>query len=66
MPTLRRHSGTRVTGAPSNSTSPRSGATKPPMIRSRVVLPDPDGPSRLVSRPAGKAALTASSTRAAP
>src|SRR5437899_2919082 len=62
MPTLRFHTGSWVTSASPKRTVPRSGVTKPAMMRSRVVLPDPDGPSRLVKRPGSKAALTPSST----
>ncbi len=35
------------------------------MMRSSVVLPDPEGPSRLVNRPAAKRAVMSSSTRKA-
>src|SRR5690554_4134722 len=39
---------------------PLSGCSKPAMIRSRVVLPDPDGPSRAVSSPSFRDRLTLS------
>src|SRR5512139_733253 len=53
MPTLRFSIGTGVTSAPSNSTSPpASGASSPAMMRSVVVLPQPDGPSRTTVSPA--------------
>src|SRR4051812_8310153 len=66
MPMRRRQTGMRVTSAAPMRTSPSSGMTKPAMMRSSVVLPDPEGPSRLVKRPASKPALTRSSTFSAP
>src|SRR3712207_5880581 len=66
MPIRRRHTGTSVTSAPPMRTLPSSGLTKPAMTRRSVVLPDPDGPSRLVRRPSSRPALTESSTRPAP
>ena len=63
MPMLRFQTGTPVTSAPAMRTSPASGATKPATMRRSVVLPEPDGPSRLVKRLLAKRMLTGSSTR---
>ena len=50
MPTRRRSGGTQapgpVTSAEPSLITPRSGRSKPAMARSRVVLPQPLGPSR--------------------
>ncbi len=51
IPVSRRWAGTRVTFSPSTSTSPESGCSKPASMRSAVVLPQPDGPSRARSSP---------------
>src|SRR5690606_21912282 len=40
-----------VTSSPATSTRPASGRRKPAIIRSVVVLPQPDGPSRATSSP---------------
>ena len=37
---------------------PRSGASSPAMIRSSVVLPEPDGPSSATNSPRGTSKLT--------
>ena len=42
---LRRSVGTRVMSRPSNSSRPCEGITRPEMMFSNVVLPQPDGPS---------------------
>ena len=36
---------------PAKSTSPSSGVSKPAMMRSVVVFPQPDGPSRVTKSP---------------
>ena len=43
----------RVIGLPQISTSPLVGVRIPAMIEIRVVLPQPDGPTSIVSSPAG-------------
>ena len=43
--TLRLYGGTFETSAPSSRISPSDGCSKPAIIRSVVVLPQPDGPS---------------------
>ena len=43
--TLRRYGGTFDTSTPSSRTLPDVGSSKPAIILSRVVLPQPDGPS---------------------
>ena len=40
-------------GRPATRTSPAVGRTRPPMILSSVVFPQPLGPSRLLSWPGG-------------
>src|SRR4029077_15924848 len=49
--------------SPSNATSPASGQSSPAMIRSSVVLPDPDGPSSASNSPL--ATLRSTPSRAA-
>src|SRR4051812_17287266 len=66
MPISRAQTGMPVTSLSPISTRPASGATKPAMIRSSVVLPEPDGPSRLVKDPLAKVAVMSSSTVVAP
>src|SRR5881409_825193 len=46
MATLRRRGGRSVTSSPPISTRPPLGGSRPARIRSVVVLPQPDGPSR--------------------
>ena len=45
MLTGRRNGGSSVMSRPSSMIEPRSGYSKPPIIRRVVVLPQPDGPS---------------------
>src|SRR5579883_2143304 len=66
MPRPRRCGGTCVRSAPSRRIAPRSGATKPAIIISVVVLPDPDGPSSEKNSPGRISASTASTTRSSP
>src|SRR5262245_36746603 len=49
-----------------NSTVPLSGTSSPAMMRSRVVLPDPDGPSSATSWPAGHSTETLSRATKSP
>src|SRR5688572_28560348 len=65
MPTLRRRGETSLTTRSSKRTSPASGRSKPPIIRSVVVLPQPDPPTRLTSSP-GRTSRESPSTATAP
>src|ERR1700733_4007608 len=49
------------TGAPSTSTRPAVGCTKPAIIPSKVDLPQPDGPSRQVKLFSARSRLTRAS-----
>src|SRR4029077_14723520 len=51
-----------ATGSPSTLTSPRSGRSKPAMMFSRVVLPQPEGPTTATNSPSETAKSIASST----
>ncbi len=62
MPMSRAWTGTFVTSRSPMRTRPLSGATKPATMRNSVVLPEPDGPSRLVKPPSRKRAWMLSST----
>ena len=50
-PTPRSVTGWSVTSSPSNATVPASGNSSPAMIRSSVVLPEPEGPSSARNSP---------------
>src|SRR5690606_39940553 len=64
MPTLRCSIGRAVTSVPSNSTAPpASGSSRPAMMRSVVVLPQPDGPRKTTVSPASIARFSGSSAR---
>ena len=64
MPTLRCSIGTPVTSASLNSTRPpASGVSSPAMIRSMVVLPQPDGPRKTSVSPRAMSSVTGSSAR---
>src|SRR5882724_13366206 len=52
--------------SPSSRTLPRSAARSPATMRSRVVLPHPEGPSRETNSPAATLRSTPPSTVAAP
>src|SRR5580700_9990198 len=51
---------------PSNLTLPRSTPSRPATMRSKVVLPQPEGPSRETNSPLATPRLTPPSTAAAP
>ncbi len=53
MLTGRSYGGSRETSSPASSIVPSSGASNPAIIRSVVVLPEPDGPSIVKNSPAG-------------
>ena len=62
MPTLRRSIGTDVMSLPSNSTlPPASGNSRPAMMRSIVVLPQPEGPSSTSVSPRAMSSVAGSS-----
>jgi hypothetical protein len=60
MPVLRLFGGTVVTSRSPKRTLPAVGSRKPAIMRSSVVLPHPDGPSRKNSSPLCTARSTAS------
>ena len=47
MPMLRRSTGTWVMSLPFTITVPFAGSMKPVMVRSVVVLPQPEGPRKV-------------------
>ena len=51
MPALRFQGGSRVTSSPPSRTMPAVGSMKPATMRSVVVLPQPEGPSRTRNSP---------------
>ena len=66
MPMSRLAAGTAETSLPSTRTSPASACSKPATIRSAVVLPQPDGPSRATSSPGAMSSDMLSSARTVP
>ena len=52
--------------APSNRTVPASAYSKPATMRSKVVFPDPDGPSKAISFPSGMSRSTPASASKVP
>src|ERR1700740_1397840 len=52
--------------APSSRISPMSGRSNPAIMRSNVVLPQPEGPSRVKNSPASTARLTLSTAVSGP
>ena len=64
-PKRRLPTGVRVMSSPSTSTRPSSADSSPAMMRSSVVLPEPDGPSSVVTPPEGASKL-ASNTAGVP
>src|SRR4051794_32634711 len=63
---LRRCTGTSVMSAPPTRMRPASGVSKPAIMRSVVVLPHPDGPSRAKNSPAAIVRSTPSTARTRP
>ena len=53
MAVERRSGGKASKSRPSRAMRPRSGITNPAILRINVVLPHPDGPSRVISAPGG-------------
>src|SRR5258708_9830953 len=66
MPISRRYAGTFVTRWPSMAISPLSGIRNPPTRLSSVVLPQPDGPSSVISSPRRTSSETSSSAAILP
>src|SRR5712664_3153088 len=66
MPTLRLRGGTSFMTRSSKRTWPASGRSKPAIIRSVVVLPQPEPPTRLTSSPGRTSRESPSTARAAP
>src|SRR6266545_1585959 len=60
MATLRARGGSSLTTCPPMRTSPSVGCSSPAMVRSRVVLPHPDGPRRARYSPSSVARSTPS------
>ena len=60
IPILRLRGGRSVTRSSSKKTSPTSGCSRPAIIRIKVVLPQPEGPSRQVTAEFGKVIVTSS------
>ena len=54
------------TSAPSTTIVPSDGSMKPAIMRSVVVLPQPEGPSSVTSSPRCSCSETASTTGVAP
>src|SRR5262245_28073813 len=66
MPTSRLCGGTRVTSRSPNRISPLLGRMNPASTISSVVLPDPDGPRRVMNSPLAISRLTLSSAAVRP
>src|SRR5690606_28679258 len=64
--TARSATGRSVMSLPLNETAPMSGKSSPAMMRSSVVLPDPDGPSSARNSPGRASRLTLSSATKSP
>src|SRR5205814_6007280 len=66
MPILRAYGGSPSTRRSPNRMSPPSTGEKPAIMRSSVVLPQPDGPSSVNSSPSPTSSETRSTAVAAP
>ncbi|KAG1320778.1 hypothetical protein G6F63_014097 [Rhizopus arrhizus] len=66
MFTGRRYGGTLVMSSPSRSICPEVASSKPASMRSKVDLPDPDGPITATVWPAGISRLMPRSTSSSP
>src|SRR5215469_17488646 len=62
----RSYGGNPVTSAPSTTMRPLSGISKPAIIRSNVVLPQPEGPSSAWRLPRSTLSDTSSTTAVVP
>src|SRR5688572_16855145 len=66
MPMSRLCTGRSVMSRPATWTRPESGSSKPAIMRSDVVLPQPDGPSREKNSPAAMSSVTPSTASTRP
>ena len=66
MPKLRFSGGRLVIALPPQRISPASGSTKPATAMRIVVLPEPDGPSRVRKVPRSTSSETSSTATALP
>ena len=66
MLTSRRCGGVEVTSSPPTMTVPEVGSVKPAIIRSVVVLPQPDGPSNEKNSPLATSRSSESTTVSSP
>ena len=66
MPRSRLWVGSAVMSAPSSAIEPALGSSRPAIMRSSVVLPQPDGPSRHTNVPCGTASVTSSTAVKSP
>src|SRR6186713_315285 len=66
MPMSRLSTGRSVMSRPATWTRPESGSSKPAIMRSDVVLPQPDGPSREKNSPAAMSSVTPSTATTRP
>jgi hypothetical protein len=66
MPKLRCSGGRRVIACPSSRISPEVGCTKPAIAIRIVVLPDPEGPSRVTNSPRSICSVTSSTAATLP
>src|SRR5688572_9528599 len=66
MPMSRLCTGRSVMSRPATWTRPESGNSKPAIMRSDVVLPQPDGPSREKNSPAAMSSVTPSTASTRP
>ncbi len=66
MPMSRLAAGTGATSRPFTSTDPESAVSNPATMRSAVVLPHPEGPSRATNSPGAISSESRSSARIAP
>src|SRR5437763_5608263 len=66
MATPRSPGGSPSIRSPSSHTSPESALSRPAMMRSRVDLPDPEGPRKAMNSRSSRVRLTSSSTGVAP
>ena len=66
MPRLRLCVGSGVMSSPSSTMAPLVGSSSPAIMRSSVVLPQPDGPSRHTKVPCGTLSWTLSTAAKLP
>ncbi|MNY12208.1 hypothetical protein D3C86_1452770 [compost metagenome] len=66
MPKLRRCAGVLPMSSPSRRISPPVRVSRPAIMRSKVVLPQPEGPRKHTSLPSGKCRFTSVTAQAEP